>query len=119
MAGGCVVLVRKAEKRAKNCAGCSKPATLPGWVEGVEVDPGQSEPAIAPFSVPARPACAGIDGISVKHGPPGHALTTTTSSLLKVCLELQVDDRSHAKSKGFAERTPVTFGADHGRPFMV
>lgn len=82
MAGGCVVLVREAEKRAKNCAGCSKPATLPGWVEGVEVDPGQSEPAIAPFSVPARPACAGIDGISVEHGPPGHASTTTTSHLL-------------------------------------
>lgn len=31
MAGGCVVLVRELEMRAKNCAGCSKPATLPGW----------------------------------------------------------------------------------------
>lgn len=29
MAEGCVVLVREAEERAKNCAGCSKPATLP------------------------------------------------------------------------------------------
>lgn len=83
MAGGCVVLVRKAEKRAKNCAGCSKPATLPGWVEGVEADPGQSETTIAPFSVPARPACAGIDGISVsmKARTTKSSLTTTTSNL--------------------------------------